>query len=186
VTEPHPPDATWPRYSAKPFPSYRFLPGKNPHPRRDPRGHSYGRPDPQPAAFSLDAWQQSEDYLYGVDLYNYAYWWESHEVFEGLWHVAGHNTEQGNFFQALIQLAAANLKYFLGNPAAAHNLFQKGIIRLQHVPPSYMGIDVPRLTDALQAHLINPHPHTPLIGLSPTAREAGNGGRFQVPSATGE
>ena len=103
--------------------------------------------------------------MYGIDLYNFAYWWECHEVFEGLWHAAGHGTEQGNFFQALIQLAAANLKYFLGNPAAAHNLFRSGIIRLQNVSPSYMGIDVPRLTEALQAHLISPHPHTPLICL---------------------
>ena len=142
MTEPHPPDATWPRYSAKPFPSYRFLPGKNPHPRRDPRGHSYGRQDPQPAAFSLDAWQQSEDYLYGIDLYNYAYWRESHEVFEGLWHVAGHNTEQGNFFQALIQLAAANLKRFLGNEQAAQKLARSGLARLQKLPQLYMGIDV--------------------------------------------
>ena len=92
-------------------------------------------------------------------------WWECHEIFEGLWHAVGHNSEQGNFFQALIQLAAANLKYFLGNPAAAHNLFRSGIIRLQHVPPSYLGINVHLLTEALQTHLISPHPHAPLIRL---------------------
>ena len=165
MIEPHPPDSALPRYSTRPFPSYRFLPGKNSHPRRDPLGHSYGQPEPKPLAFPPEEWERSEDYLYGIDLYNFAYWWECHEIFEGLWHAAGHDTEQGNFFQALIQIAAANLKYFLGNPAAAHNLFHSGVIRLQHVPPSYMGIDVPRLTEALQAHLINPHPHTPLICL---------------------
>jgi predicted metal-dependent hydrolase len=165
VIEPHPPDSALPRYSTRPFPSYRFLPGKNSHPRRDPLGHSYGQPEPKLLAFPPEEWERSKDYLYGIDLYNFAYWWECHEIFEGLWHAAGHDTEQGNFFQALIQIAAANLKYFLGNPAAAHNLFHSGVIRLQHVPPSYMGIDVPRLTEALQAHLINPHPHTPLICL---------------------
>ena len=103
--------------------------------------------------------------MYGIDLYNYAYWWECHEVFEGLWHAVGHNSEQGNFFQALIQLTAGNLKYFLGNPAAAHNLFRSGIIRLQNVPSIYMGIDVPRLTEVLQSHLISPHPHALLIDL---------------------
>jgi hypothetical protein len=36
---------------------------------------------------------------------------------------------------------------------------------LQHVPPSYMGIDVHRLSESLRAHLINPRPHTPLISL---------------------
>ena len=79
--------------------------------------------------------------------------------------VSDHNSEQGNFFQALIQLTAANLKYFLGNPAAAQNLFRSGIIRLQNVPSSYMGIDVPRLTKVLHAHLISPHPHALLIDL---------------------
>ena len=53
------------------------------------------------------------DYLYAIDLYNYAYWWECHEVLEGLWR-AGQTTKQGNFFRALIQLAAANLKRSLG------------------------------------------------------------------------
>lgn len=163
--ESEPPDPTWPRYSSRSFPSYRFLPGKNPHPCRDPRGHSYGKPEHKPSTFRPEEWHESEEYLYGIDLYNYAYWWECHEVFEGLWHAVGHDTEQGNFFQALIQLAAANLKHVLGNPAVAHNLYRSGIIRLQKVPPSYMGIDVARLIEAFQGHLISPHRHIPLIGL---------------------
>ena len=166
VTEPEPPDPHWPRYSSHPFPLYRFVPGRTPHPRHDPQGHSYGLPEPKPTLFSADRWHTSEDYLYGIDLYNFAYWWESHEVFEGLWHAVGHHSVQGSFFQALIQLAAANLKHFLGNSAAAHNLIRSGIIRLQNVPPSYMGIDVSHLTESLQAHLINPKPHAPLIRLS--------------------
>ena len=95
VTEPQPPDPSWPRYSTRPFPSSRFVPGKTPHPRRDPRGHSYEQPEPKQAEFAPAEWQQSEEYLYGIDLYNYAYWWECHEVFEGLWHTVGHGTEQG-------------------------------------------------------------------------------------------
>jgi hypothetical protein len=86
--------------------------------------------------------------LYGIDLYNYAYWWESHEVFEGLWHAVGHDTEQGNFFQALIQLAAANLKQFLGNGQAAQTLVRSGLARLHNLPQLYMGIDVIALSEA--------------------------------------
>lgn len=164
VTEPAPPDPHWPRYSSRPFPSYRFVPGRTPHPRRNPNGHSYGLPEPKPTRFCPDQWHTSEDYLYGVDLYNFAYWWECHEVFEGLWHAAGHKSKQGNFFQALIQFTAANLKYFVGNPAVAHKLIRSGILRLQDVAP-YMGIDVSTLIDAFQAHMINPHPHPPLIRL---------------------
>jgi hypothetical protein len=165
VTEPKPPDPDWPRYTARPFPPYRFVPGRAPHPRRNSRGHSYGQSEPKPAPFPAAQWHTSEEYLYGIDLYNYAYWWESHEVFEGLWHAVGQHTEQGNFFQALIQLAAANLKHFLGRPVAARNLIRGGIIRLQKTPPSYMGIDVAGLTGSLQTHLLSPYPHAPLIGL---------------------
>ena len=147
MIEPHPPDPTWPRYSTRPFPSYRFLPGKNPHPRRDPLGHSYGQPEPKLLAFPPEEWQRSEDYLYGIDLYNFAYWWECHEVFEGLWHAVGHNSEQGNFFQALIQLAAANLKRFLGNEQATKNLARNGINRLRKISPIYMGVRVKDLEE---------------------------------------
>ena len=142
MNDPRPPDPNWPRYSTRPFPPYRFLPGKNPHPRRDPRGHSYGQPEPKPSAFASDEWQKSEDYLYGIDLYNFAYWWECHEVFEDLWHAVGHNTQQGNFFQALIQLAAANLKRHLGPPTAANNLARSSLARLKKIESINMGVDV--------------------------------------------
>jgi hypothetical protein len=165
MTEPEPPNPDWPRYSTRPFPSYRFIPGKTPHSRRSVNGHSYDQPEPKPRSFPAAQWQTSEDYLYGIDLYNFAYWWEAHEVFEGLWHAVGHNTEQGNFFQALIQLAAANLKHFLGNDTAAQNLTRSGMIRLRNIPPSYMGIDVACLTATLHAHSMSPDPQTPLIGL---------------------
>lgn len=176
VTEPDPPDPRWPRYSTRPFPAYHFVPGRAPHPRRDPRGHSYGLPEPKPTPFPANQWHTSEDYLYGIDLYNFAYWWECHEVFEGLWHAAGRDSEQGSFYQALIQLAAANLKTFLGNSAAAHNLIRSGIIRLQKAPPSYQGIDVSRLTAALRAHMVRPDQQALLISLDqgPKKQALGN------------
>jgi len=165
MTEPRPPDPNWPRYSSRPFPAYQFLPGKNPHPRRDPRGHSYGQPEPKPLAFSPDEWHESEDYLYGIDLYNFAYWWECHEVFEGLWHAMGHKTQQGIFFQALIQLAAANLKRFLGNEVAATNLARSSLTRLQKIPPIYMGVDVAALTEDVEKHFLASCIHHAMIRL---------------------
>ena len=115
--------------------------------------------------FPTAHWQTSDDYLYGIDLYNYAYWWECHEVFEGLWHAAGHGTEQGNFFQALIQFAAANLKRFTGNHRAAGNLVTSGIIRLQKTPKFYMGIDVARLAEDFQQPIVGSDFRAPLIRL---------------------
>lgn len=161
MIEPHPPDQTWPRYSTRPFPSYRYLPGKNPHPRRDPLGHSYDLPEPKLLAFPPEEWQRAEDYLYGIDLYNFAYWWECHEVFERLWHAVGHNSVQGNFFQALIQVAAANLKRFLGNEQAAQKLARSGLARLQNLPQRYMGIDVIAFSEACRMISTPPASSTP-------------------------
>ncbi|HXH85173.1 DUF309 domain-containing protein [Petrachloros mirabilis] len=120
-----------------------------------------------------DQWPQCDNYLYGIDLYNYAYWWECHEVFEGLWHEAGRHTEQGNFFQALIQLAAANLKVFMGSHRAARNLQRSGFLRLQRLPESYMGIDIARLTEELRQGMICWRERAPSIRLSMPNREIG-------------
>jgi uncharacterized protein len=73
----------------RPFPPYAYAPGDTPHPTRDPRGHSYAagfeipeRPDPE-------EWRACRDYLYGIDLFNHGFYWEAHEVWEGLWVACG-------------------------------------------------------------------------------------------------
>ncbi|MEQ1795474.1 MAG: DUF309 domain-containing protein [Nitrospira sp.] len=147
---PGPCEPAWPRYSVHPFPSYRFIPGKAPHPRRHPRGHSYGRVEPTLDLLHPDAWSGSDPYRYGIDLYNFTYWWESHEVFEAFWRAAGPTTEQGQFFQGLIQLAAGNLKRFMGNENAAGNLFQSSLRRFSGLPDHHMGLAVADLRVRLQ------------------------------------
>lgn len=91
----------------------------------------------------------SEDYLYGIDLYNWTYWWEAHEIFEGFWHAYGRDTQGGNFFQALIQCAAANLKRELGNEQATRNLVSHALARLCLSPDLYMGLDIAAITEQL-------------------------------------
>jgi len=165
MTEPQPADPAWPRYTSRVFPSYRFVPGRNPHPRRNLLGHSYGRSEPRVEPFAPEAWRQAEGYLYGIDLYNYAYWWECHEVFESLWHAVGPKTEQGNFLQALIQLAAANLKHCVSATQAADNLMKRGLFRLESVPDCYMGVDVRSLNEAIRRYGIGPGKRPVLIRL---------------------
>jgi uncharacterized protein len=92
---------------------------------------------------------------------------------EELWNRAGRHTEQGNFFQALIQLAAANLKLFMGNRQAAQNLLQRGLIRLQRMPESYMGIDVVHLTKDLRQRITRSHWQAPSLRLVMPDQETG-------------
>src|SRR5258705_9818850 len=140
--EPKPPDPTWPRYSSASFPPYRFVPGHSPHPRRDPKGHAYGTAEPKPPSVDPARWRDSAIYLQGIDLYNYAYWWECHEALEALWHAVGHTTPTGQFLQGIIQVAAANLKRFVGIEDAAKRLWTEGLGRHAAIKGRYMGVDV--------------------------------------------
>ena len=139
------------RYTRRPLPSYRFVPGHSAHPRRDLQGHSYGKLEPKLGSVSSDRWFDCEDYLYGVDLYNFGYWWESHEVFEALWHAAGHATMEGRFFRAIIQIAAANLKRAMGRDQPARRICQRGLDRLAEIPGVYMGLDVAAFAETVRA-----------------------------------
>ena len=70
------------RYTTKPLPPYRYLPGLHPHPMANPHGHSHGAPDEPHPAWDPEEWRALDDWLYGVDLCNHHYYWESHEAWE--------------------------------------------------------------------------------------------------------
>ena len=139
-----------PRYSIRPFPPYRFLPGRDPHPTANPQGHSYVPPGHHEAPVGWkppEEWRTCQEYLYGCDLHNHGYWWEAHEAWEGLWRVCPRDSVQKRFLQGLIQVAACHLKLQLGN--------REGIERLResmhgHVHAAladigadrYMGLDL--------------------------------------------
>ena len=150
--EPKPPDLQWPRYSSQPWPAYRFVPGVTPHPRRHPTGHSYGRPEPSSLAPVPDRWRTNDAYLLGVDLYNFAFWWECHEIFESFWRASGDMSEPGRFFRGLIHVAAANLKRYMGHPLSADRLSKAALKRFQVLPHIYMGIDIRTFERDIEAY----------------------------------
>ena len=163
--EPSPPDPAWPRWSTAPFPRYRFIPGKSPHPRRDRAGHSHGIPDPRPERLDPRDWALSRTYLRGVDLFNYAYWWESHEAFEALWRGAGQRGPEAELFQGLIQIAASELKRWSGADGAARALAERGKARLASVPSPWFGLDVQSLVHDVEARMAGTRALPPLLRL---------------------
>lgn len=114
-----------PRYTDRPLPPYRYLPGHEAHPTRDPAGHSFGVVDAAPPPLAAADWPQREDYRFGVDLFNAGYWWEAHEVFESLWHASGRQTPVGHCLQAFIQCAAAHIQAELQHARGARNLLRR-------------------------------------------------------------
>ena len=71
------------------FPPYAYIPGRAPHPTRDPKGHNYGAEFETPKPPDPDDWRACRDYLYGIDLFNHGFYWEAHEAWEGLWVACG-------------------------------------------------------------------------------------------------
>ena len=137
------------------FPPYAFIPGQNPHPTRDPEGHSYGEPEPAGGYFPPEDWRTNEDYLFGIDLYNHGYLWEAHEAWEGLWHRAKGDEAQALHLQGLIQCAAACLKIPMGQPRGLARLSQLGTEKLERVAAScggsFMGLDLDAFVTAVRS-----------------------------------
>jgi Domain of unknown function (DUF309) len=100
----------------KSLPPYAYLPGKNPHPVRDPTGHSY---HVEPIPVAAEASLGSDAFLWGRDLFNHGYYWEAHEAWEGLWQVADRDGPLRMLFKGLILLSAAGLKIRERKNAAA-------------------------------------------------------------------
>ncbi len=146
-----------PRYTDRAFPSYRFVPGKSPHPTRDPDGHSYNKPLEQLDSFEIEQWQACEEYLYGIDLFNHGYWWEAHEALEAIWVTAGRQTQTGQFIQGLIQIAVAHLKNYQGFTDVAKRMAVEGLDKMKRVKGVYMGIDVTTFRADVESYYSSDH-----------------------------
>ncbi len=137
-----------PRYCSRVFPPYRYVPGLHPHPTNSPDGHSYGLEDEEHEKWDSESWSKNEDYLFGIDLYNYHYYWEAHEAWEGLWIASVRNSSEHRFLQGLIKCGAALLKirmanYELQDLIGARKLSKSGMSLLSQVGiDNFMGLDI--------------------------------------------
>jgi len=153
------PEISAPRYSDLPFPPYRFVPGKHPHPTAHPQGHSYlapGESEPRAPFVPPEQWYASEAYLFGCDLYNHGYWWEAHEAWEGLWRSVPRGTLQRHFLQGLIQLSACHLKRLLGHAEGVSRLRATSSAHLERVLAAgedrFMGLELRLVMERFNAY----------------------------------
>jgi uncharacterized protein len=149
---PDPGDRGVQRYSQRPFPGYRYVPGLHPHPHRDPAGHSY---EPHPtlnrhAPWRVEEWRTLDDWLYGVDLFNVFYFWEAHEAWEGLWAAVARESAPALMLQGLIQIAAALLKTHMQVLEGVRALSTEGLEKLRRVAtthPDMLGLNLSGVAD---------------------------------------
>jgi len=145
-----------PRYTDLPLPAYAFLPGTDPHPTADPRGHSYRRPPPEHPWRPPAGWADCTAYLYGCDLFNRGYFWEAHEAWESLWMGCRRDSTQARYLQGLIQAANSLLKYRMGRRRAVERLRMEVLRHLAVVPDNFMGLRVQCWARSLDASLRAP------------------------------
>jgi hypothetical protein len=134
-----------PRYTDRKFPPYTYVPGRSPHPVSDPAGHMHGHEPPAPPPLDPAHWRDSETYLYGVDLFNHGYYWESHEEWESLWHAAGRRGVVADFLKGLIKLAAAGVKSLEEKPTGVTRHTDRAMELLSGVmasEPKFCGLDL--------------------------------------------
>ena len=153
------------RYTTRPFPRYRYIPGRSPHPVRDPDGHSFGHGPAPLEAFAAEDWPSCVEYLYGIDLFNNRYWWEAHESLEQCWVAAGRTTETGLFLQGLIQIAVACLKFEQGFTDVAQRMAADGLAKFPPGRERMLGISTLELRRDIHGHLREGAP-TPEIRLA--------------------
>lgn len=151
------------RYSKYPFPKRKYIPGKSIHPRKAP--DLYPIPElPQCILTNAnDNWLKCERYLYAIDLFNFGYWWEAHEVLEGVWMQSGRKTELALFIQGIIQISAALLKDSQGNGRGAILLSTKGLAKLKRQSAFFLGVEVDRFIKDIESYFSGVTPVLPRI-----------------------
>ena len=150
-----PPSFVPPRYSHKPFPPYRYVMGLFPHPTEDNGGHSFGKSEREEINLDIEKWYQNEIYLYGIDLYNNAYWWEAHEALEQLWQETLTGDITHHYFQGLIKISAAFLKWHVKQRRGVERLYNEGHQHLSQVYQQekiFMGINLEKYLKNLEHH----------------------------------
>ena len=90
----------------------------------------------------MDASTERKLYLDGIQLFNEHEYFDAHEAWEDVWHMAW--GLKHDFYQGLIQCAVALEHYRRSNPRGVVSLFKSYPPKFKDVPPVFMGLDVTR------------------------------------------
>lgn len=109
----------------------------------------------------------SPEYLEGIRLFNAGHYWHAHEQWEICWLAA--SGDDAVFYKAIIQAAAALVKWRQGNARGLARNWAKSKARLAHLPPQYHGLDLAALRDHLDQFCAGMRDTPPLLRLDPPA-----------------
>lgn len=134
-------------YSQRPLPEQVYAPGLSMRPETAP----------PLAPWKPSAWRELADWLYGIDLYNHGYFWESHEAWEALWQSTPKTQEPGLLLRGLIQAAACLLKLREGNARGVKLLGPRSLETLAKLEShKLMGLEIFSWREELRIFLDEP------------------------------
>jgi uncharacterized protein len=90
-------------------------------------------------------------YLDGITLFNEHEFFEAHEVWEDIWHMAYGLKHE--FYQGMIQCAVALEHYRRSNPRGVISLYKSYTAHFRDVPECFMGLEVPPFLAAMRCVL---------------------------------
>jgi predicted metal-dependent hydrolase len=154
------------RYTTLPFPSFSYIPKLHIHPEKlSEKPHIPLLPE-LTEKFSVHSWKNCTNYLYAIDLFNYGYYWEAHEVLEKLWLSAGKKSPEGIFVQGIIQVSVAMLKWSQSNTTGLKRLTEKALPKLLSQDGIYLGMDSNNFIRQIKAFVAEEQKNPPLIILN--------------------
>ena len=95
--------------------------------------------------------QHDPRFLKGIDEFNQGFFYEAHETLEQLW-LEDHGPER-EFYQGIIQVAAAYFKWEQEVPRGTIKLLRSGIRKLEPYRPVCLGVDVTEFLSGIEADL---------------------------------
>ena len=96
----------------------------------------------------MDAATERKLYLEGIQLFNEHEYFDAHEAWEDVWHMA--YGLKHDFYLGLIQCAVALEHYRRSNPRGVVSLFKSYQPKFKDVPPVFMGLDLTRFLPAMR------------------------------------
>ncbi len=93
--------------------------------------------------------EEAQLFREGIELFNEGEWFEAHEVWEDIWHMA--SGQKKLFYQGLIQVAVTIEHMRRGNPRGVVTVWQSAQTKFRGIRGVYMGVDVDALLAAVGA-----------------------------------
>jgi predicted metal-dependent hydrolase len=106
-------------------------------------------------------------YLEGIRLFNAGHYWHAHEEWEACWLES--EGDEALFFKAIIQAAAALVKWRQGNLRGLQLNWAKSRARLVSLPDQAHGLDLAALRATMDRLVAGEPVAPPILALSPAA-----------------